>query len=70
MKSELSRARDEQSRLGEFLRDHAAWRDSDEMVDVPGYGRMRARTAYAGALAGAGDWIVEEVLILREGRDE
>lgn len=74
MKSELSRARAEQARLGEFLRTHAAWRDSDELVDVPGHGWMRARTAYAGAWAGAGDWIGEEVLILRDaqqrGKDE
>ena len=64
----LAQARAEQARLGEFLRTHAAWRDSDEMVDVPGHGRMRARTAYAGALAGACDWLLEECLILREGQ--
>lgn len=66
----LAQARDEQARLGDWLREHAAWRDSDEMVDVPGHGRMMARTAYAGALAGAGDWIGEEVLILRENNHE
>jgi len=65
----LAQARDEQARLGEWLREHAAWRDSDELVDVPGHGRMRARTAYAGAWAGMQDWIGEEVLILREGSD-
>ncbi len=65
----LSQARDEQARLGEFLREHAAWRDSDELVETP-FGRMMARTAYAGALAGAGDWIGEEVLILRENNHE
>lgn len=66
----LAQARDEQARLGEFLREHAAWRDSDEMVDVHGHGRMMACTAYAGALAGVGDWIGEEVLILRESNHE
>ena len=63
----LAQARDEQARLGDWLRKHADWRDSDEMVETA-YGRMRARTAYAGALAGVGDWIGEEVLILRDAR--
>lgn len=70
----LAQARDEQARLGEFLREHVDWRDSDELVDVPDHGRMMACTAYAGALAGAGDWIIEECLILRDahtrGKDE
>ena len=65
----LTQARAEQARLVEFLREHAAWKNSDELVDVPGHGRMRARTAYAGAWAGMQDWIVEEILILREGGD-
>ena len=64
----LAQARAEQARLGEFLREHPAWRDSEELVDVPGHGRMKARTAYAGALAGACDWLLEECLILREGQ--
>lgn len=58
----LSQARAEQARLGEWLRAHADWRDSDELVDVPGYGRMKKRTAYAGFLAGAEDAVKEEVL--------
>lgn len=59
----LSQARAEQSRAGDWLRSHRDWRDSDELVDVEGHGTMRKRTAYAGVLAGAEDWIIEEYLI-------
>ena len=64
----LAQARAEQARCAAILREHPAWRDSEELVDVPGHGRMKARTAYAGALAGACDWLLEECLILREGQ--
>ncbi len=62
----LDAIRAEQARYGDWLREHADWRDSDELTDVPGYGRMAKRTAYAGFLAGAEDWIKAEVLELRE----
>ena len=70
----LAQARAEQARCAAILQAHPYWRDSDELVDIPGHGRMKARTAYAGALAGVQDWVVEEVLILRDahtrGKDE
>lgn len=70
MTIELAQARAEQARCAAILQAHPDWRDSDELVDIPGHGRMKARTAYAGALAGCLNWLGEEVLILREGRHE
>ena len=64
----LAQARAEQARCGAILQAHPDWRDSDEPVDIPGHGSMKKRTAYAGALAGACDWLLEECLILREGQ--
>ena len=64
----LPQIRDDQTRYGDWLRAHPDWRDSDELVDVPGYGRMRKRTAYAGFLAGAEDAVKEEVLLAVEVR--
>lgn len=63
--TELEAIRAEQARMGDWLRAHADWRDSAELVDVPGYGRMMKRTAYLGFLAGACDWLAEECLYLR-----
>ncbi len=63
----LAQARAEQARCAAILQAHPDWRDSDELVDIPGHGRMKARTAYAGAWNGMQDWLLEECLILREG---
>lgn len=65
----LAQARAEQARCAAILQAHPDWRDSDELVDIPGHGRMKARTAYAGALAGACDWLLWECFIFLEGRD-
>ena len=63
--NELDSIRAEQALCGEWLRAHADWRDSAEMADVPGYGRMMKRTAYAGCLMAATDWLMEECMLLR-----
>ncbi len=64
----LPQIRADQTRYGDWLRAHPDWRDSDELTDVPGYGRMMKRTAYAGFLAGAEDAVKEEVRVLVEVR--
>jgi hypothetical protein len=66
----LAQARAEQARFAAWLREHPDWRDSAEMVDILGYGRMMKRSAYAGFMAGVCDWLMEECLILQEERME
>lgn len=54
--NELENIRAEQTRCGDWLREHATWRDSPVEAE---------RNAYRCALLGAGDWVMEEVLVLR-----
>ena len=55
--TELALIRAEQARCGDWLCEHAAWRESPVQSE---------RNAYRCALQGARDWIVEELLYLRE----
>lgn len=55
--TELDLIRAEQARCGDWLREHAAWRESQDQAQ---------RNAYRCALMGARDWTVEELLYLRE----